>query len=175
VRTHDVSLRAPYPPPRDPVGPGQVSVWDFPRPPDLVQWGERIQVVLGGEAVADTTEAWAVLETSHPPTYYLPQDCFAAGALRPASGASYCEWKGRASYLDLLGRDLVAEQAAWTYPSPTPGFAVLRDHVALYPGRVDACYVDGALVAPQPGGFYGGWVTPRVSGPFKGGPGSMGW
>ena len=154
-------------------------MWDFPRPPDVVQWGERVQVVLGGTTIADTRKAWAVLETSHPPTYYLPTTSFLAGALRPAGGSSYCEWKGRASYLDLVSGEgaaaVVAERAAWTYPSPTSTFAVLRDHVALYPGHVDACFVDGAEVRPQPGGFYGGWVTPRVTGPFKGTPGTMGW
>jgi uncharacterized protein (DUF427 family) len=168
-----------YPPPRDPVLPGQVSVWDFPRPPALVQWHERVQVVLGGVSIADTREAWAVLETSHPPTYYLPNGSFVDGALRPAQGSSYCEWKGRARYLDLVGGQpeapAVAERAAWTYPTPTPGFEALRDHVALYVGQVDACYVDGVRVEAQPGGFYGGWVTPRVTGPFKGGPGTTGW
>ena len=168
-----------YPPPRDPVRPGQVSVWDFPRPPDLVQWHERVQVVLGGVTIADTRDAWAVLETSHPPTYYLPADAFADGALEPASGSSYCEWKGRAGYLDLHGGDpgspVVAKEAAWTYPTPTSRFMALRDHVALYPGLVDACLVDGVRVEPQPGGFYGGWVTPRVAGPFKGAPGTAGW
>ena len=167
-----------YPPPRDPVGPGQVSVWDFPRPPDLVQWGERIQVVLGGVTIADTTDAWAVLETSHPPTYYLPPDAFVDGALRPASGSSYCEWKGRATYLDLVGGDsgsTVAPQAAWTYPSPSPRAQVLKDHVALYAHAVDRCVVDGVEVVPQEGPFYGGWITSRVAGPFKGGPGTQGW
>jgi uncharacterized protein (DUF427 family) len=156
-----------------------VSVWDFPRPPDLARWGERVTVVLGGVTIADTSEAWAVLETSHPPTYYLPTSCFLVGALRPAGGASFCEWKGRATYLDLVAGHgdsaTVAQRAAWTYPTPTARYAALKDHVALYPGEVDACLVDGVQVEPQPGGFYGGWVTPRVAGPFKGGPGSMGW
>lgn len=156
-------------------GPGQLSVWDFPRPPALVQWGEEVTVEIGGVVVASTTEAWCVLETSHPPTYYLPPDCFVPGALRPASGSSYCEWKGHASYLDVIGGEVVAAAAAWTYPEPTAGFAALRDHVALYPAAMDRCLVDGELVAPQPGGFYGGWITSRVVGPFKGAPGTMGW
>ena len=164
-----------YPPPRDPVGPGQVSVWDFPRPPALEQWGELVQVVLGGQTIAETTQAWVVLETSHPPTYYLPASCFVEGALRSAAGSSWCEWKGRASYLDLVAGDVVAHQAAWIYPSPSPTAQVLTDHVALYPRLVDACYVDGAQVVPQDGDFYGGWITPRVAGPFKGGPGTLGW
>ena len=156
-------------------GPGQLSVWDFPRPPALVQWHEEVVVELGGTVIASTTEAWCVLETSHPPTYYLPAEAFTPGALRPAGGTSFCEWKGTASYVDLLGGDQVAASAAWTYPEPTAGFAVLRDHVALYPAAVDRCLVDGVPVVAQPGGFYGGWITPRVVGPFKGAPGTLGW
>lgn len=156
-------------------GPGQLSVWDFPRPPALAQWGEEVIVELGGVVIAQTTEAWCVLETSHPPTYYLPGDCFVAGALRPAAGSSFCEWKGHASYVDLIGGDQVAAAAGWTYPDPTPAFSALRDHVALYAAAVDRCLVDGEPVTPQPGGFYGGWVTPRVVGPFKGSPGTLGW
>jgi uncharacterized protein (DUF427 family) len=156
-------------------GPGQESVWDYPRPPRLERVDADIQVVLGGELVARTRTALRVLETSHPPTYYLPRSGFSEGALRPASGGSFCEWKGQASYADLVGGDAVAREAAWYYPSPTPGFADLVDHVALYPGRMDRCTVDGEEVRPQPGGFYGGWVTSRVVGPFKGDPGTMFW
>jgi uncharacterized protein (DUF427 family) len=159
----------------DVPGPGQESVWDYPRPPRLERTGEVVEVVLGGVLVARTDAPMRVLETSHPPTYYLPRGCFVHGSLRPAAGGSFCEWKGDAAYLDLLGGDRVAEQAAWTYPEPTDPFAELRDHVALYPGAVDRCTVDGEVVVPQPGGFYGGWVTSRVAGPFKGGPGSMFW
>jgi uncharacterized protein (DUF427 family) len=136
---------------------------------------ERVTIEFGGEVVVDTTDALRVLETSHPPTYYLPRSCFAQDALRPAAGGSFCEWKGQAAYLDLVGGDRVAPRAAWYYPDPTAPFADLLDHVALYPGAVDRCTVDGEVVAPQPGGFYGGWVTSRVAGPFKGGPGSMWW
>ncbi len=164
-----------YPPPRDETGPGQLSVWDFPRPPALVQWHEQVVVTLGGVDIAVTTEAWCVLETSHPPTYYLPADAFVAGSLRPARGSSYCEWKGVAGYLDLVSGERVAERAAWTYASPTPGFVALTDHVSLYPGAVDRVTVDGVPVLAQPGGFYGGWITPRVTGPFKGSPGTLGW
>ena len=156
-------------------GPGQLSVWDFPRPPDLVQWHERVVVTLAGQVVAETTEAWCVLETSHPPTYYLPPDSFADGSLRPADGTSFCEWKGTARYLDVVAGEWVAPRSAWTYPSPTPSFAALRDHVAIYPAAMDSCTVDDHVVQPQPGGFYGGWVTPRVVGPFKGAPGTHGW
>lgn len=156
-------------------GPDQLSVWDFPRPPDLTQWHERVQVIFGGVVIARTTDAWCVLETSHPPTYYLPRSAFLEGTLRPAAGTSYCEWKGVATYLDLVSGDRVAERAAWTYPDPTPSFAALRDHVALYVAAVDECTVDDSRVEPQPGSFYGGWVTPRVVGPFKGAPGTQGW
>ena len=162
-------------PVRETPGPGQESVWDYPRPPALDASGELVEVHLGGVVVASTRASLRVLETSHPPTYYLPRSCFVQGALRPASGGSFCEWKGHAAYLDVLGGDRVADRAAWTYPDPTAPFADLRDHVALYPGAVDRCTVDGEVVAPQPGGFYGGWVTSRVAGPFKGGPGSMFW
>lgn len=156
-------------------GPGQLSVWDFPRPPALVQWHEHVVVTLAGVVVADTTEAWCVLETSHPPTYYLPASAFLEGSLQPADGTSYCEWKGTADYLDVVTDGAVAKRAAWTYPSPVPSYAVLRDHVAIYPAAMDSCTVDGHVVIPQPGGFYGGWVTPRVVGPFKGDPGTLGW
>jgi uncharacterized protein (DUF427 family) len=115
------------------------------------------------------------LETSHPPTYYLPRSAFLEGSVRGAAGSSYCEWKGDASYLDLAAGDRVAERAAWCYPDPAPPFAVLRGHLALYAAAVDECRVDGERVVPQPGGFYGGWVTSRVVGPFKGVPGSRGW
>jgi uncharacterized protein (DUF427 family) len=162
-------------PPRDPVRPGQLSVWDFPRPPAIEQWHEHVVVRLGGQVVAETTEAWCVLETSHPPTYYLPPSCFADGTLRPVSGSSYCEWKGRASYFDVVSGGVVAPQAAWSYPEPTPGFASLKDHVSLYPAAMESVTVDGVEVQPQPGGFYGGWITPRVAGPFKGSPGTLGW
>jgi uncharacterized protein (DUF427 family) len=156
-------------------GPGQRSVWDFPRPPALEQWHEHVVVRLGGVVVAETTGAWSVLETSHPPTYYLPPDAWVEGSLRPAAGSSYCEWKGTARYLDVVSGDVVAAGAAWSYPAPVPRYDALRDHVAVYPGAVDECLVDGVRVEPQPGGFYGGWVTPRVVGPFKGAPGTLHW
>ena len=130
---------------------------------------------LGGRVLARTARSWRVLETSHPPTYYLPRAAFAAGALRETVGESWCEWKGRATYFDVVAGDVVAERAAWTYVAPAAGYEVLAGSVALYPGRMDACTVDGEPVSAQPGGFYGGWITSRVVGPFKGGPGSTGW
>ncbi len=165
--------------PRRPVperpGPGQESVWDYPRPPRLERTTNVIEVLLGGQVVARTTAALRVLETSHPPTFYLPMSDFTEGALRPAPGGSLCEWKGPASYLDVLGGGVVAEKAGWYYPRPTPAFAEIVDHVALYPGLMDRCTVDGEVVRAQPGGFYGGWVTSKVAGPFKGDPGTMSW
>ncbi|GAA1232655.1 DUF427 domain-containing protein [Oryzihumus leptocrescens] len=150
-------------------------MWDYPRPPSVVPTDEHVQVWLGGELVADTTTALRVLETSHPPTYYLPRAAFADGALRPAPGSSFCEWKGTASYLDVVGGDVVAPAGAWFYPRPSARFASVADHVALYPAAMDRCTVDGELVRPQPGGFYGGWITSRVVGPFKGEPGTRFW
>lgn len=151
------------------------SVWDYPRPPGLERTSALLEVVLGGVVVASTTEGWRVLETSHPPTYYLPATAFAAGVLRPCAGASVCEWKGAASYFDLVTAARTAARAAWTYPSPTADFAPIAGHVAVMAGLVDECRVDGEVVTPQPGGFYGGWITANLTGPFKGVPGSMGW
>lgn len=163
-----------WPTPETP-GPHQESVWDYPRPPRLEEFRGSITVDLGGAEIARTDRGWRVLETSHPPTYYLPAEAFGAGVLRPASGSSWCEWKGQASYFDLVSPGAVAERAAWTYPTPTRGFEALAGAVAVMAAAVDRCTVDGEVVTPQPGGFYGGWITSRVAGPFKGVPGSMGW
>jgi uncharacterized protein (DUF427 family) len=156
-------------------GPGQESVWDYPRPPRVEASGETVEVVLGGAVVARTTRALRVLETSHPPTYYLPEASFSGGVLRPVTETTYCEFKGTASYFDLVTAGRTAPRAAWTYPRPSPGFDALVGHVALMPGSVDRCTVDGEDVVPQAGGFYGGWITSRVVGPFKGEPGTRGW
>ncbi len=167
-----------HPKPETP-GPGQESVWDYPRPPRLEESTETLVVELGGQVIARTTRSWRVLETSHPPTYYVPQDAFVDGALRPTTGSSWCEWKGQASYFDLVGGDprsaRVSPRAAWTYRSPTPGFEDIADAVAVMPAMVDRILVDDEVVLPQPGQFYGGWITSRVVGPFKGEPGTMGW
>jgi uncharacterized protein (DUF427 family) len=156
-------------------GQNQVSVWDFPRPPAYAQWHERVEIWFGGSVIASTTEAWCVLETSHPPAYYLPPSAFVTGSLRPAQGSSFCEWKGRATYYDVVAGDHVARQSAWSYPAPDADAEVIRNHVAVYPALMDSCTVDGEVVTPQPGGFYGGWITRWVVGPFKGGPGTQGW
>lgn len=156
-------------------GAGQESVWDYPRPPRLESTSAVIEVVLAGVTVAHTDRAYRVLETSHPPTFYLPVDAFARGSLRPAAGRSLCEWKGMASYFDVTAGSAVAARAAWGYPHPTPSFASLQDHVAVYPSAMDVCTVDGEVVGAQPGDFYGGWITSRVVGPFKGDAGSRFW
>ncbi|HEY5845464.1 MAG TPA: DUF427 domain-containing protein [Microlunatus sp.] len=158
----------------EPTKPGQESVWSYPRPPALRRSSKPVRVTLGGVVVCDAPESWLVLETSHPPTYYLPRSAFVDGSLRPAPGGSYCEWKGPAGYLDVVG-GRAAPAAAWYYPSPSPGFEVLVDHVALYAGRMDCCTVGDETVTPQPGGFYGGWITQELTGPFKGEPGTNHW
>lgn len=155
--------------------PGQESVWDYPRPPRLEEFRGSVTVELGGVVIASTTAAWRVLETSHPPTYYLPVSSFIDGSLRATAGSSWCEWKGQASYFDLVSPQRIASRAAWTYVSPTGGFAAIAGALAVMPALVDRCTVDGEEVIPQPGGFYGGWITSRVAGPFKGVPGSTGW
>ena len=150
-------------------------MWDYPRPPVIRASDEQIVVVLGGVEICETSTSLRLLETSHPPTYYLPRSAFLDGALVPAHGHTFCEWKGQASYADVVGGAKVAPRAAWYYPQPNPAYAALRGHVAIYPGAMDRCLVDGELVVPQPGGFYGGWITSAVTGPFKGIPGSRGW
>ncbi len=160
---------------RIPPGPGQESVWDYPRPPALDPSAEHVVLTLGGQVVADTRTSYRVLETSHPPTYYLPRGSFAPGVLQDADGTSYCEWKGVASYLDLTAGGVTVRRKAWFYLDPSPRYAALLDHVALYPAALDSCTVDGEQVLPQPGDFYGGWITSRVVGPFKGEPGTRFW
>ena len=150
-------------------------VADYPRPPRLEPSARRIRIVLGGETVAETSAAWRVLETYHPPGWYLPPEAFRPGVLSPAEGRSFCEWKGLARYWSLSAGGRTAARAAWSYPEPTPGFAPIRNHVAVYAGLMDACFVDDEPVVPQPGGFYGGWITSDLTGPFKGGPGTLGW
>lgn len=167
-------------PQRIPPGPGQESVWDYPRPPRLERSEELVRVEFAGRVVAETTRAWRVLETSQPPAYYLPPEDVAQELLRPADDRSYCEWKGMASYVDLVVDDAAAgratsRQAGWYYPDPTARFVALRDHLAFYPQRVDVCLVDGERVESNEGDFYGGWITSRIVGPFKGGPGTSGW
>ena len=162
-------------PQRDPAGPGQESVWDYPRPPSAEVTGRRVVVEFGGHTVADSTRAVRVCETSHPPVFYVPREDVLPGALVRAAGGSWCEWKGQATYWDLVVDGRRARQAAWSYESPTPGYEHLRGAVAFYPGRVEHAFVDGERVRAQPGEFYGGWITDEVVGPFKGEPGTWGW
>ncbi len=158
-----------------PPAPGQESVWDFPRPPRLEGWSERVRVELGGVTIADSTRTLRVLETSHPPTYYVPPTDVNMDALRRTAGASVCEWKGTAAYFDVVGGGKTAAKSAWSYPDPFEDFGRVAEHVAFYCAAMDACWVGGHRATPQPGGFYGGWVTSHVTGPFKGIPGSTGW
>jgi uncharacterized protein (DUF427 family) len=156
--------------------PGQESVWDYPRPPRLEDSGRRIKVVFGGVTLAYTTRAKRVLETSHPPVYYLPPEDIRMEHLSPSDGTSLCEWKGRARYFDVVLTDELSERrVAWCYPDPVPAYRELKDHVAFYPSRMDACWVDGERVEAQEGDFYGGWITSDIAGPFKGAPGTWGW
>lgn len=159
----------------DQATPGVESVWDYPRPPSVRRVHERVEVWFGGERIAVCDEAVQVLETSHPPTYYLPKSTFEDGALVPVRGTTFCEFKGVASYFDVVAGGRTAERAAWHYPDARGRYAVLLGHVAVMPGLMDRCTVDGEEVVPQEGGFYGGWITSKVTGPFKGAPGTLGW
>jgi uncharacterized protein (DUF427 family) len=151
------------------------SVWEYPRPPRLEACRQRIRVEYGGEVVADTTRAFRILETSHPPTYYIPPQDVRNELLRPNKTRTFCEFKGSAHYWDLVVGDRVSPAAAWSYPSPSKAYAAVRDHLAFYSNRVDACFVNDERVQPQQGDFYGGWITSNLTGPFKGIPGSGGW
>lgn len=156
-------------------GPGQESVWDYPRPPRVEGTARHIRVVYNGKVIADTRRARRVLETSHPPVYYIPAEDIRMEHLSQTGRRTWCEWKGQARYYGLSVGGRRAENAAWFYPDPTPGFESIRDYVAFYPGKVDACYVDGERVQAQQGDFYGGWITAEIVGPFKGGPQTGGW
>lgn len=157
------------------VGPGQESVWDYPRPPRHERTDRRIEVVFAGATLARTDRALRVLETSHPPVYYLPPEDVREGCLRPSARTSLCEWKGVARYLDVVVGERVERDAAWYYPEPLPPYREMAGHVAFYPSRMDACLVDGERAEAQEGDFYGGWITSDVVGPFKGAPGTRGW
>lgn len=164
----------PRPKPVQPL-PGQESVWHYPRPPRVEPARHHLRVIFGGQTIADTRRGWRVLETSHPPVYYFPPDDVALKRLTRTSQSSFCEWKGRAGYYTVQVGDRHAANAAWFYPNPTPAFAVIRDYIAFYAAPMDACWVDDEQAQPQPGGFYGGWITRAIVGPFKGEPGSSGW
>lgn len=169
--------RRPAPEPAEGIAPNgrrRESVWDYPRPPRIEPVDRRVQVVLAGDEIVDTVGAVRVIETAGAPVLYVPPDDVAAGSLRPASGSSFCEWKGSAAYFDVIAQGAVAPRAAWAYRDPTPPFAAIAGWVSFYPALVE-CLLDEERVEPQPGGFYGGWVTAEITGPIKGGPGSAGW
>ncbi len=158
-------------------GPGQESVWDYPRPPRVEAVPERLRVVVDGIVLAETTRGLRVVETAGAPVYYFPPEDVRMDLLRPSPHGSFCEWKGSAAYHRYVADDgaRVIDDVAWSYPDPSPGYEGLRGHLAFYASRVDEAWVGDELATPQPGGFYGGWVTSRIVGPIKGEPGSYGW
>lgn len=155
--------------------PRHESVWDYPRPPRVEAVVDRVVVRFAGEVIADTAEALRVLETSHPPVYYLPPHGVRWDLLEPAPGRSFCEFKGDASYVTIVAGGRRSERAGWLYRDPTPAFRSIAGYVAFYASRVDEARVGDEVVLGQPGDFYGGWITSWVAGPFKGGPGTTGW
>jgi len=164
----------PKPTPIQPE-PGQESVWDYPRPPRLEQSEKHIQILFNRVTIVDTKRAYRVLETSHPPVYYIPPQDIEMRYLVKENGRSFCEWKGQAAYYSVVVNGRTAKNVGWTYPHPTPNFSAIKDYVAFYAAPMDACLVDGETVTPQPGNFYGGWITKDIVGPFKGESGTMGW
>ncbi|MEM6991409.1 MAG: DUF427 domain-containing protein [Myxococcota bacterium] len=156
-------------------GPGQESVWDYPRPPAVERVEVRVEVFVGDDRIADSVRCLRVLETAGPPTVYFPPGDVRTDALRSAAGGSICEWKGAASYFRLADAVGAGAPVGWRYERPFPEYAVLAGYVSFYPGRVTRCVYGGDAVRPQPGRFYGGWITPNLVGPFKGEPGSEGW
>jgi uncharacterized protein (DUF427 family) len=156
-------------------GPGQESVWDYPRPPRIEAFEKRIRILFNGILIADTLHAKRALETSHPPVYYLPPEDVKTEFLEQAENHSFCEWKGKASYYHLRVGNKYVRYACWFYPVPVEAFSELKDHIAFYAGKMDECYVGDELVKPQPGKFYGGWITSEIVGPFKGEDGSENW
>jgi uncharacterized protein (DUF427 family) len=156
-------------------GPGQESVWDYPRPPRVEAVTARVRVEFGGTVLAESTRSLRVCETSSPPVYYIPPSDVDLSSLLPSERSSFCEWKGVAHYWSVASGARVAKDAGWSYPDPDPGYEAIRDYLSFYPRRMDACYVGEHRVTPQPGFYYGGWVTPNLVGPFKGSPGSEAW
>ena len=156
-------------------GPGQESVWDYPRPPALERSCAHLVVRFGGEIVADTRRAWRVLETSQPPAYYFPPEDVRIDLFVPSHHVTFCEWKGQATYRSIQVGDRIATDAVWVYERPVERFAAIAGHPAFYVQRVDECTLDGERVSGNEGTYYGGWITSKVVGPFKGGPGTAGW
>lgn len=155
--------------------PGEESVWAYPRPPKIEDCIKLIKIIFNNVIIAETNHAKRVLETSHPPVYYIPPEDIKMNYLTPAENHSFCEWKGEANYYHLTVADKTVRYACWYYPAPIPKLAELKNYMAFYAGKMDACYIDDELVTPQPGKFYGGWITKNIVGPFKGEEGSEGW
>ncbi|MGF1514231.1 MAG: DUF427 domain-containing protein [Elainellaceae cyanobacterium] len=155
--------------------PGQESVWDYPRPPKLEPSSKRVRILFNSKTLIDSQRAMRVLETSHPPVYYVPPEDAQMAHFQPAARRSFCEWKGVAAYYTITVGDQTAEQAAWYYPDPTEAFAPIKGYIAVYPSRMEACYLDDEQVQAQAGDFYGGWITSNIVGPFKGSAGTWGW
>jgi uncharacterized protein (DUF427 family) len=156
-------------------GPGQESVWDYPRPPRIEPLPERVWVVIDGVVVADATGAYRVLETAGAPVYFVPRGDVRVDLLHASQHTSVCEWKGTASYWSFGAGAAGRRDVAWSYERPNPGYEAIAGCVAFYASRVDEAWVGDERATPQPGGYYGGWVTSRIVGPIKGGPGSWSW
>lgn len=154
---------------------GQESVWDYPRPPKLEKVKKTIEIFFNDTLIAHTTNAYRVLETSHPPVYYLPLDDIKKEYLQNSERTTYCEWKGAGSYYHVFVNGKTAADAAWYYDKPKAGFEAIKGYPAFYAQSMDKCFINGVEVEPQPGGFYGGWITPEIVGPFKGEEGTWGW
>ena len=155
--------------------PGQESVWDYPRPPKLEPSSKRVRIIFNGIEIANSTKSQRVLETSHPPVYYIPPEDIQMEYLEPTSRQSFCEWKGGANYYTIVVGDKQVPNGAWYYRNPTPAFASIKDYLAFYPSKMDACFLNEEKVQAQQGDFYGGWITKDIVGPFKGGAGTWGW
>lgn len=156
-------------------GPGQESVWDYPRPPRVEPFGKRVRVEFAGITIADSTKALRVLETAGPPVYYIPPEDVLTRYLEPSQHTSLCEWKGISQYWSIEIGEKRAINSAWSYPQPWSGYESIQDYIAFYASRVDACYLGEEKVRPQPGHYYGGWISANIVGPFKGEPGTENW
>lgn len=165
---------AERPPFAEVPGPGQESVWDYPRPPKLSKDNRAVEVKWRGQTIALTKASVRILETASPPTFYVPPEDVKRAFLSRAPGSSYCEWKGQATYWNVSIDSNTLEKAVWTYEDPNEPFREIAGYFCFYPGKLE-CYVDNISVKPQPGGFYGGWITPEIVGPVKGEPGTGGW